>query len=62
MAATTPPPTDELRSVPEFELECLLDDPADPTELTIFTPETDKLATEWISADRTAARSLDGLR
>ncbi|WP_251341598.1 hypothetical protein [Haloplanus halophilus] len=62
MAATDAPSTADLRSTPEFELECLFDDPSDPSELTIFTPEDGKLATEWISADRTTARSLDRLR
>ncbi|WP_251329366.1 hypothetical protein [Haloplanus pelagicus] len=54
--------TVDLRSLPEFELECLFDDPTDPAELTIFTPDTGRLATEWITADRETARSLDRMR
>ncbi|MFD1632396.1 hypothetical protein ACOZ4L_06330 [Haloplanus ruber] len=60
MTATTPPA--ELRSAPEFELECLFDDPSDPSELTIFSPEGENLATEWVTADRSTARSLERIR
>jgi len=62
MAATNPPATTELHSTPEFELECLFDDPADPSELTIFSPEGGNIATEWVTADRSTARSLDRMR
>ncbi|WP_299333643.1 hypothetical protein [Haloplanus sp.] len=44
------------------ELECLFDDPADPSELTVFAPGTDSLATEWLTIDWETARSLDRLR
>ena len=44
------------------ELECLLDDPSDPSELTVFAPGTDSLATEWLTIDWDAAHSLDRLR
>jgi len=60
MAAT--PSTADLRSAPEFDLECLFDDPSDPSELTIFSPEDGKLSTEWITTDRTTARALDRVR
>jgi hypothetical protein len=59
---TATPSAAGLRSAPEFELECLFDDLSNPSELTIFTPEDGKLATEWISADRTTARALDRVR
>lgn len=35
------------------------DDPEDPSELTIFAPESQKLTTEWITADRSTAVALD---
>jgi hypothetical protein len=47
---------------PDPELECLLDDPADPSELTVFAPDTDSLATEWLTVDWETARPLDRLR
>jgi len=62
MGATNPPATTELQSTPEFELECPFDDPADPSELTVFAPDTDSLATEWLTVDWETARSLDRLR
>mgnify|MGYP000474713802 CR=1 FL=1 len=60
MTATNPPAA--LRAAPEFELECLFDDPSDPSELTIFSPEGENLATEWVTADRSAAWSLERIR
>jgi hypothetical protein len=62
MAPADAPSPAELRSTPEFELECLFDDPSDPSELTIYTPETERLATEWVTADRGIAESLDRVR
>lgn len=53
---------DELTAMPTFELECLYDDPADPTELTVYAPETERLATEWVTVDRSAAVSLERVR
>jgi hypothetical protein len=47
---------------PRAELECLLDDPSDPSELTVFAPETDSLATEWLTVDWETACDLDRLR
>jgi hypothetical protein len=56
-------PTDAtLRQAPDFELECLYDDPSSPTELTIFSPETPAMATEWLTADRSSVIRLDRIR
>ncbi|WP_338741255.1 hypothetical protein [Haloplanus salilacus] len=57
---TTDLPSPDEASGPE--LECLLDDPTDPSKLTVFAPGTDSLATEWLTIDWEAARSLDRLR
>jgi hypothetical protein len=51
-----------LRQAPEFELECLYDDPSSPSELTIFSPETPEMATEWLTVDRSSALRLDRMR
>lgn len=50
------------QQAPEFELECLYDDPSSPSELTVFSPETPAIATEWLTVDRSAAVSLDRMR
>jgi hypothetical protein len=50
------------RRGPEVELECLYDDPSSPSELTIFSPETPAMATEWLTVDRSSARSLEEMR
>ena len=63
MSATTAPPSDtDLDETPEFELDCLYDDPEDPSELTIFPSDLQQSVTEWVTADRSAAVSLDELR
>ncbi|EMA03835.1 hypothetical protein SAMN05443574_102347 [Haloarcula vallismortis] len=63
MSATTSPPTDtDLNETPEFELDCLYDDPEDPSELTIFPSDSHQSVTEWVTADRSAAVSLEELR
>ncbi|SEA35651.1 hypothetical protein SAMN04488065_2799 [Haloplanus vescus] len=51
-----------LGTEPEFELECLYDDPSNPSELTVFTPETERLATEWVTVDQSTAVSLEEVR
>ncbi|MFB6301995.1 MAG: hypothetical protein ABEH78_03955 [Haloferacaceae archaeon] len=47
---------------PDIELCHLVDDPANPAELTIFSPEARSLATEWVTASRSAAVRLDEMR
>jgi hypothetical protein len=32
-------------------LECLVDDEEDPAEVTVFSPEAERMTTEWITAD-----------
>lgn len=56
------PSTARLMEAPEFELECRYDDPADPSELTVFSPATRHLATEWMTADRSTVVPLDRVR
>lgn len=38
------------------------DDPADPTELTLYDPDGDKELTEWLSVDPASAVSLATMR
>jgi len=61
-ATSATPSTAELRETPEFELEYLYDDPSSPSELTIFSPDTRRLATEWVTVDRSSAVRLDQIR
>jgi hypothetical protein len=49
----------ELEAPPEYELDCLYDDCDDPSELTIFSPTSPGLATEWVTADASSAVPLD---
>lgn len=46
----------------EFELRGRYDDPEDPTELTVFSPGSDRITTEWVTADRSVLVPLDGIR
>lgn len=55
-------PEEGRDELPEFDLDCLYDDPATPTELTIFSPETERRATEWVTVDQSVALSLDRIR
>jgi hypothetical protein len=61
-ATNAAPAITGLRDEPEFELECLYDDPSSPSELTIFSPELGRLATEWVTVDRSDAVRLDRMR
>lgn len=48
---------------PEFDLQCLLDDWEEPTELTVFSAvEDDDLATTWLSIDACHAVALEDVR
>lgn len=40
-----------LEELPTFELGYGLDDPEDPSEVTVYAPEADALATSWITID-----------
>ncbi|EMA19854.1 MULTISPECIES: DUF7511 domain-containing protein [Haloarcula] len=63
MSATTSPLSDtDLDETPEFELDCLYDDPENPSELTIFPSDCQQSVTEWVTADRSATVSLEELR
>lgn len=48
--------------MPEFGLGCLFDDPSNPSTVTVFSPETDRLRTEWLTADRSTAVALESVR
>jgi len=58
----------ELRSiVPQIEarsvgLAARYDDPTDPSELTLYDPESETPLTEWLSADPHTVRSLAAMR
>jgi hypothetical protein len=52
-------PRAELEAAPEFDLECLFDDPENPSEVTITTPDTEQSVTEWVTVDRSTAVPLE---
>lgn len=52
----------DRRELPEFEVECIFDDVETPTEVTIFSPETERTLTEWVSAKTSDAVDLSGIR
>ena len=56
------PSEDSVGDVPGAELGCLYDDPDDPSELTIFVPETPERTTAWITIDKPSAVSLEEYR
>lgn len=60
--ATEPRSERDLCEAPTFELEHLVDDETDPSELTVFSPSTDTLTTEWLTVDRADAVPLDSVR
>lgn len=63
MDATDPAPDgDPPGERPEVELRHRFDDRSDPTELTVFAPEPENLATEWLTVDRATAVPLDRIR
>lgn len=51
-----------LADAPEYELECLFDDMENPTEVTVFYPEGERTATEWVTVDESVAVSLSEIR
>jgi len=55
---------DDLCSSPEFDLTGTLDDPEEPSELTVFPADADPdaLVTTWVSADADAAVDLADAR
>lgn len=54
--------TERLTKFPEFELHCLVDDEADPREVTIFAPSSTDISTHWITIDINNAVRLDDVR
>lgn len=56
------PDTADLQELPEFEVECIFDDVETPTEVTVFSPETERTLTEWVTADTSDAMDLSGIR
>jgi hypothetical protein len=59
-----PDPDDDagIDDAPEFELACLYDDPSNPRELTVFSPADHRMATEWLTVDRSVTVSLADVR
>jgi len=61
-------PPCELRALPapaaaeSTGLAARYDDPADPTELTLYDPDRESPLTEWLSADPSTLRSLAAMR
>jgi hypothetical protein len=51
MSLKQPPEDPALNEKPEFELECLYDDMDNPQEVTVFTPNGNETASEWITVD-----------
>lgn len=47
---------------PQFELDFLVDDEVDPTELTVFSPADDDITTHWISIDFECAVPIEAVR
>ncbi|WP_248897973.1 hypothetical protein [Haloplanus halobius] len=58
--AETPQPA--VSSTAQFELAYRYDEPSNPSTLTVFTPETERCTTEWLTVDRPTAVSLDAVR
>jgi hypothetical protein len=51
----------DCTSEPSFDLDWLVDDPTNPTELTL-TPAPDGTMTEWISVDPDNAVAISDMR
>lgn len=62
-AADSPdPPGGKPMEPPEFELEYLLDDADEPTELTVYAPGGGDPTTHWITVNFEAAIPLHAVR
>lgn len=62
-AADGPPrPTGEPTESPQFELDFLVDDEVEPTELTVFSSTEDDITTHWITIDFDAAVPIEAVR
>lgn len=53
---------DDLDELPQFELDFLLDDLDDPTEVMVAPRRDDQEKTQWITMDIEHAVPLDDLR
>ena len=62
MSLRQPTNEDALTEEPNFELECLYDDMDNPEEVTIFTPDGEATASEWITVDRDSAVAVTEIR
>lgn len=51
-------PASPLDDLPKFDLEYDLDDPVEPTEVTVYEVEADDQTTHWITAGVDAAVDL----
>jgi hypothetical protein len=61
MSSTERPADEEALATPD-DLQHLYDDAEEPSEITIFSPGSERFPTEWITADRTTAVSLSDAR
>jgi hypothetical protein len=55
-------PSDADRLSGDHDLQHLYDDAENPSEVTIFSPGSERFPTEWITVDRTTAVSLSDAR
>ena len=51
-------PASVLNDLPQFGLDYALDDPLEPTEVTVFAPDLGDGSTAWLTADVEAALDL----
>lgn len=62
-AADGPPrPTGEPAKSPQFELDFLVNDEVDPTELTVFATDEGDITTHWITVDFDAAIPIEAVQ
>lgn len=51
-----------LGEFPVFDLECLFDEPVEPTEVTIFSPSGFDITSHWITIDMESAVPIEAMR
>jgi len=53
---------DTIDEFPEVHLDCAVDESSQPTRVTIFDPESEHVATSWISVDYDTGVSLQQIQ
>jgi hypothetical protein len=53
---------DTIDEFPEMDLDCAVDESSTPTQLTIFDPGSEYVATSWISVDHDTGISLQQIQ